>query len=128
MKGRMVDIGYWKSPNADEHCKAYCYNTTLCALMLTVYYRHLPTFRPSSDVEQELGLSDKELSDTWDIIGFSRGKAEQDDPEEADADADGKADRDTVRADHHAGVDEDAQDGGVGRAHGFQDPAQRHAM
>jgi len=45
-EGTMVDIGYWIAPNGDEHCKAYCYNTTLCALMLTVYYRHLPTYKP----------------------------------------------------------------------------------
>jgi len=34
------------------------------------------------------GVSDKELSDTWDLIGFTKGKAADDEePEEADADA-----------------------------------------
>jgi hypothetical protein len=33
------------------------------------------------------GLSDRELSATWDIIGFSKGKAEEDEAEESDVDA-----------------------------------------
>ena len=39
------------------------------------------------------GLSDKELADTWDIIGFTKGKsAEEDEDEEADADAEADPD------------------------------------
>jgi len=41
------DIGYWLG--LDQYCKAYVYNTTLCTLMLEVYYRYLPTFKPSGD-------------------------------------------------------------------------------
>jgi hypothetical protein len=44
-KGKLVDIGYWTSPSASEFCKSYVYNTTLCALMLQVYYRYLPTYK-----------------------------------------------------------------------------------
>jgi adenine-specific DNA methylase len=40
------------------------------------------------------GISDKELSDTYDIIGFSKGKAEDDEAEEADADAEADAETD----------------------------------
>jgi hypothetical protein len=42
------------------------------------------------------GVSDKELSGTWDIIRFTKGKAAEDDGEgEAEADADAEADPDT---------------------------------
>ena len=41
------DIGYWTGK--DDHCKSYVYNTTLCTLMLEVYYRYLPTFKPPEE-------------------------------------------------------------------------------
>jgi len=50
MKGAGIDgkdIGYWEG--MDSHCKAYVYNTTLCTLMLEVYYRYLPTFKPMDE-------------------------------------------------------------------------------
>lgn len=37
------------------------------------------------------GISDRELSGTWDLIGFSKGKASEDETEEADADAEADA-------------------------------------
>jgi adenine-specific DNA methylase len=37
------------------------------------------------------GVSDRELSGTWDLIGFTKGKAEEDEAEEADADAESDA-------------------------------------
>ena len=41
------------------------------------------------------GLSDKELADTWDLIGFSKGKsADETEDEEADADAEADPDAD----------------------------------
>ncbi|MEK7287351.1 MAG: DUF1156 domain-containing protein, partial [Elusimicrobiota bacterium] len=40
------------------------------------------------------GVSDKELSDTWDLIGFTKGKLEEDDEEEK-ADVDAKTDSDS---------------------------------
>jgi len=43
------DIGYWESCSEIEHCKSPVYNTTLCALMLQVYYRYLPTFKTPKD-------------------------------------------------------------------------------
>ena len=44
------------------------------------------------------GLSDKELSDTWNIIGFTKGKASEDEESDAEADADAEADPDTEEA------------------------------
>ena len=40
------------------------------------------------------GISDRDLSDTWNIIGFTKGKAEEDEAEEADADAESDAETD----------------------------------
>jgi hypothetical protein len=44
------DIGYWEG--LDGLCKAYVYNTTLCTLMLEVYYRYLPTYKPPEDMDK----------------------------------------------------------------------------
>jgi hypothetical protein len=44
------DIGYWEG--LDGYCKAYTYNTTLCTLMLEVYYRYLPTYKPPEDADK----------------------------------------------------------------------------
>ena len=46
------DIGYWEAPGGKEK-HGLVYNTTLCALMLQVYYRYLPTYQPP--VELDLG-------------------------------------------------------------------------
>lgn len=54
--GVMVSIGYWPPAANAEKCKAYCYNTTLCALMLTVYYRHLPTYKPPEAGDGDTGF------------------------------------------------------------------------
>lgn len=51
-KGQLVDIGYWKSASPTEFCQSHVYNTTLCALMLQVYYRYLPTYKAPEDVEE----------------------------------------------------------------------------
>lgn len=59
-KGKLQDIGYWQTPpGSSEHCTAYVYNTTLCALMLEVYYRHLPSFKTPDDVEKEVSFANK---------------------------------------------------------------------
>lgn len=55
--GQMVSIGYWNPASQSEKCKAYCYNTTLCTLMLTVYYRHLPTYSASDAAETEVSFA-----------------------------------------------------------------------
>lgn len=47
--GNDVDIGYWDPANPDEFCHSLVYNTTLCCLMLEVYYRYLPTFQMPKD-------------------------------------------------------------------------------
>ncbi|MBA4387884.1 MAG: hypothetical protein C0404_07875, partial [Verrucomicrobia bacterium] len=46
--GKMVDIGYWAAPKQSEPY-GLVYNTTLCCLMLEVYYRYLPTFQTPKD-------------------------------------------------------------------------------
>ena len=63
MNGNNVDIGYWKPCNQrdvagkkGEHCQSYVYNTTLCALMLTVYYRYLPTYKPPTDLGEDVAI------------------------------------------------------------------------
>lgn len=40
------------------------------------------------------GISDRELAQTWDLIGFSKGKGKDDEGEEADADAEADAEED----------------------------------
>ncbi len=40
------------------------------------------------------GISDRELSHTWDLIGFTKGKGKDDEEEEADADAESDAEQD----------------------------------
>jgi len=47
------DIGYWKPVMREEWCQNYVYNTTLCALMLQVYYRYLPTYQKPEDLAAE---------------------------------------------------------------------------
>ena len=44
------DIGYWEASSKSEYVTSWVYNTTLCTLMLEVYYRYLPSFKPV-DVE-----------------------------------------------------------------------------
>ncbi|MDA3797972.1 MAG: hypothetical protein PF692_02715 [Kiritimatiellae bacterium] len=44
------DIGSWLSPNPDEHGAGVVQMTTMCTLMLEVYYRYLPTFKPPIDL------------------------------------------------------------------------------
>jgi len=45
-------IGYWVSPGKKEgHGKVY--STALCALMLQVYYRYLPTFKAPAEIPLE---------------------------------------------------------------------------
>jgi len=63
LNGNLVDIGYWKPCNLrgvdgkkGEHCQSYVYNTTLCALMLTVYYRYLPTYKPPTDLGEDVAI------------------------------------------------------------------------
>jgi hypothetical protein len=49
-KGNMVDIGWWRAAKQSEPY-GLVYNTTLCCLMLEVYYRYLPTFQtPKEEV------------------------------------------------------------------------------
>lgn len=43
------DIGYWEQITETEGY-GLVYNTTLCALMLQVYYRYLPTFRTPQEI------------------------------------------------------------------------------
>jgi hypothetical protein len=69
VEGRLVDIGYWPSVGKAEH--GLVYNTTLCALQLTVYYRYLPTYKPPESTDDPIALEDKEK----DIdVRFAKGR------------------------------------------------------
>jgi hypothetical protein len=46
------DLGFWESPTEQE-AHGGIYNTTLCTLMLEVYYRYLPTYKPPSEVKYD---------------------------------------------------------------------------
>jgi hypothetical protein len=54
------DIGFWK---AGEKTQGVVMDTTLCTLMLEVYYRYLPTYKPPA----EMKLDDGEKADKDDI-------------------------------------------------------------
>lgn len=57
-KGESYDIGYWNSPTKTESY-GKVYNTTLCALMLQVYYRYLPTYKEPDEISlEDLTLGD----------------------------------------------------------------------
>ena len=54
------DIGYWELPKANgvqvkDHSTGLVYNTTLCCLMLEVYYRYLPTYKPPEEMKLDEG-------------------------------------------------------------------------
>ena len=53
------DIGYWK-PIGDKEDYGYVYNTTLCALMLQVYYRFLPTYQDIAVTKEDAVLEDED--------------------------------------------------------------------
>jgi hypothetical protein len=57
LKGAGVDgkdIGFWEGATKGEHASpSLVYNTTLCTLMLEVYYRYLPTYKPPEDIVEE---------------------------------------------------------------------------
>lgn len=60
LKGAGVDgrdIGYWDAANQGEYVTSWVYNTTLCTLMLEVYYRFLPTYNVVGDAPSK-GLQD----------------------------------------------------------------------
>jgi hypothetical protein len=60
--GRLVDIGYWNRCTSGEHCRSFVYNTTLSTLMLTVYYRYLPTYKQPEEVAPDAGAAaDKDI-------------------------------------------------------------------
>ena len=65
--GKLVDIGYWKPAAPGEHCQSFVYNTTLCALMLEVYYRYLPTYKPPEETAAEAQFTDKDKDIKVDI-------------------------------------------------------------
>jgi hypothetical protein len=63
------DIGHWDSPSEKEHKGGEIQVTTLCTLMLEVYYRYLPTFKPPEDmgIEEDLVGGDEEITIEIDI-------------------------------------------------------------
>ncbi|MDA0991212.1 MAG: terpene cyclase/mutase family protein [Verrucomicrobia bacterium] len=61
LKGDLVDIGYWTAPSDKEYGKSPVQITTMCALMLQVYYRYLPTYKAPEDLEEdELTIADED--------------------------------------------------------------------
>ncbi len=63
------DIGHWPSPSPSEHSNGLVQTTTMCTLMLEVYYRYLPTFKPPQDlgIEEDLIGGDEEITIEIDI-------------------------------------------------------------
>jgi hypothetical protein len=51
-KGEPYKIGHWGSPGKDENY-GRVYSTSLCALMLQVYYRYLPTYKAPAEIPLE---------------------------------------------------------------------------
>lgn len=62
--GSWISAGVNLAPNADGHEDNYgrIYATTLAALTLQVYYRHLPTYQPIQPIEQESSASADDVS------------------------------------------------------------------
>jgi hypothetical protein len=54
------DQGYW--PSLDGYCKSRVYSTSLCTLMLEVYYRYLPTFKTPKEEAATPPPSDDSIS------------------------------------------------------------------
>jgi len=67
--GESKEIGHWPSPSPDEHSNGLVQTTTMCTLMLEVYYRYLPTFKPAEDlgIEEDLIGGDEEITIEIDI-------------------------------------------------------------
>ncbi len=62
LKGNLTDIGFWNPAADSEYSKSLVYNTTLCALMLQVYYRYLPTYQtPEAVAAEPSTLEDTDL-------------------------------------------------------------------
>jgi len=62
------DIGYWEDPKAGGKPSKGCstgltFNTTLCCLMLEVYYRYLPTYKPPEDNKTDADTASSSSSD-----------------------------------------------------------------
>jgi len=67
--GESLEIGHWPSPSEGEHSDGLVQTTTMCTLMLEVYYRYLPTFKPPEDlgIEEDLIGGDEEITIEIDI-------------------------------------------------------------
>lgn len=64
------DIGYWLGPTQHEERHGPVYGTTLCALMLQVYYRYLPTFKQRATEVDESIVTDEADDDIGVEIEF----------------------------------------------------------
>ena len=56
------DIRHWESPNP-KSAFAVVQTTSMCTLMLEVYYRYLPTFKPMEDlgIEEDIDAGKTEI-------------------------------------------------------------------
>jgi hypothetical protein len=57
--GKAFDTGYWPAAAAGEYCQSRVYNTTLCALMLEVPYRYLPTYQSAAIPPEPLAFANE---------------------------------------------------------------------
>jgi hypothetical protein len=57
--GKMQDIGHWESPSHGEHTGGLVQDTCLCAMMLEVYYRFLPSFQHSEALPDDVAAVKK---------------------------------------------------------------------
>jgi len=67
-KGQPQEIGSWISPGEKEHGPGELMDTILCCLMLEVYYRYLPTFKPVKHEEEDEEIGDEEEDLEIDIV------------------------------------------------------------
>ena len=56
--GKMVDIGSW-NPACTGHTGGIVQNTSLCCLMLEVYYRYLPSFKKLDEGPEDVAVAPK---------------------------------------------------------------------
>lgn len=57
--GKMKDIGHWETPIPNEFTGGLVQDTSLCTLMLEVYYRYLPSFKKIEDGPEDVASAPK---------------------------------------------------------------------
>jgi hypothetical protein len=58
--GKLTEIGHWESPSGKgEHTGGLVQDTSLCTLMLEVYYRYLPSYKPIEPLPDDVAAGPK---------------------------------------------------------------------